>query len=253
VQAGAVVPGDVLHDRPAGPRSGSASDDLAELWAASQSASRSASSITTAPGPVSAASTAASSSVPRSDCSKEQAMPGWLARDVLGQVAGPQPGQRVIVPLGQLEHQLVLAHGRDPPGQQGPVPGHDQVDPGAGSLGQDPGDHVGERAAARLAQRGDKAFPPSSSSRTCGSRPPTAGKINQAERDGRTPRSRRPAGPVLAYPRYAPLGQGDGDRGVGDQPEPAPLIPGHPKGDQDIGSCAPRRQNPGLICGSGSA
>ena len=55
-------------------------------------------------------------------------------RYLTGQVAGAQSGQRVVVLLGQLEDQLVLAQGGDPAGQQRPVPGHDQVDPGAGAL-----------------------------------------------------------------------------------------------------------------------
>jgi len=42
---------------------------------------------------------------------------------------------------------------------QGPVPGHDQVDAGAGALGQDPGDHVGQGAAAGLAEGGGEPFP----------------------------------------------------------------------------------------------
>ena len=85
---------------------------------------------------------------------------GPAGRDAGGQVAGAQPGQGVVVLLCQLEDQLVLAQRGDPAGQQGPVTGHDQVDPGAGALGQDPGDHVSQGAAAGLAEGGGEPFPP---------------------------------------------------------------------------------------------
>src|SRR6202522_1432929 len=80
--------------------------------------------------------------------------------NVVGQGTWPQSDQRVVVLLGQLERQLVFAHGRDPPGQQRPVSGHDQVNPGAGALGEDLGDRVGQGTAAGLSERGRETFPP---------------------------------------------------------------------------------------------
>ena len=84
---------------------------------------------------------------------------GASGRDLVGQVAGPEAGQRVVFLVGQLERELLFAQGGDAAAEQRPVAGHHQVHSGAGALAQYPGDDVGQAAVVEFSQRGREAFP----------------------------------------------------------------------------------------------
>jgi hypothetical protein len=80
-------------------------------------------------------------------------------RHVVGQVAGIETGKPVVILLGQLEDQLLLAQRRDTAEEQRAVARHHQVHADAGSLSEQPGKNLGETADLELTQRRCEAFP----------------------------------------------------------------------------------------------